>query len=87
MAPYTEVLRDTVDRLLNMYCSDPLEVGLGAGVIVDRLTPGGRKAFGAAAAVTDGGGHGEDGFPVKGGSDLWEDEEVASGLQTRKKVR
>ncbi|TKA75411.1 hypothetical protein B0A55_05784 [Friedmanniomyces simplex] len=45
LQPLTEALRDTVDRLLDMFCNDPLKAGLPG--IADKLTPGGRKAFGA----------------------------------------
>ncbi|TKA75720.1 hypothetical protein B0A49_03199 [Cryomyces minteri] len=48
---HTERLRDTVDKLLMLYCQDPLTTPVMAGASEDTLTPGGRKAFGA-----DGGG-------------------------------
>lgn len=45
LQPHTEALRGTVDGLLEIFCNDPLKAGLPG--IADRLTPGGRKAFGA----------------------------------------
>lgn len=50
LQPFTEALRDATDKLLAIYCSDPLEAGLiGAP---DKLTPGGRKAFASAHVET-----------------------------------
>lgn len=43
---YTDALRETADKLLAMFCSDPLAEGLGSSE--DKFTPGGRKAFGSA---------------------------------------
>lgn len=40
-------LRDTVDRLLAIFCNDPLTVETQA--VEDEFTPGGRKAFGSSA--------------------------------------
>jgi len=45
LQPHTEALRGTVDGLLDIFCNDPLVAGLPG--IADKLTPGGRKAFGA----------------------------------------
>ncbi|KAK4889765.1 hypothetical protein LTR27_011477 [Elasticomyces elasticus] len=43
LQPFTSIVGETVDGLLDMFCSDPFEPGLiGAA---DKLTPGGRKAF------------------------------------------
>jgi hypothetical protein len=44
---HTEALRATVDRLLAVFCNDPLT--LDAEDADDRFTPGGRKAFGSSA--------------------------------------
>ena len=46
---HAESLRDTIDRLLALFCNDPLQAGLQG--MVDELTPGGRKAFGAGAGL------------------------------------
>ncbi|KAK1049293.1 hypothetical protein LTR74_017349 [Friedmanniomyces endolithicus] len=48
LQPHTEALRGTVDGLLDIFCNDPLVAGLPG--IADKLTPGGRKAFGAGRA-------------------------------------
>ncbi|KAK0249666.1 hypothetical protein LTR01_006369 [Friedmanniomyces endolithicus] len=45
LQPHTEALRGTVDGLLEIFCNDPLKAGLPG--MADKLTPGGRKAFGA----------------------------------------
>lgn len=45
---HTEALRDTVDRLLAVFCTDPL-VNDGEEGTADGYTPGGRKAFGSSA--------------------------------------
>lgn len=44
---HTEALRATVDRLLAVYCNDPLTLDVEGGD--DGFTPGGRKAFGSSA--------------------------------------
>lgn len=73
LQPYTEVLRETVDKLLGLFCNDPLANGLGGMAAVaesERVTPGGRKAFGVdvggaeeespfARPIGDGEGQGE----------------------------
>lgn len=47
LQPHTEALRDTVDKLLAVFCNDPLtSSGEGPG---EEYTPGGRKAFGPSA--------------------------------------
>lgn len=46
LQPHMDALREAVDRLLALFCSDPLRVGLQEGS--DKFTPGGRKAFGSA---------------------------------------
>lgn len=48
LQPHTETLREVVDKLLALYCSDPLANGLAGGGAVpgsERITPGGRKVF------------------------------------------
>ncbi|KXT14425.1 hypothetical protein AC579_8351 [Pseudocercospora musae] len=46
---HTEALRETVDKLLTIFCNDPLLIeGEGDG---DELTPGGRKAFGSSTVA------------------------------------
>ena len=45
---YSEPVRDVVDILLAIFCGDPLAAGLGSSV--DKLTPGGRQAFGSRTA-------------------------------------
>lgn len=42
--PHTETLREVVDKLLAMFCVDPLAAGL-PGVADAKVTPGGRKIF------------------------------------------
>ncbi|KAK4990779.1 hypothetical protein LTR50_002315 [Elasticomyces elasticus] len=54
LLPYVEKVREVVDRLLVLYCADPLVGGLGGGG-EDGVTPGGRKAFGAAEQVIEDG--------------------------------
>jgi hypothetical protein len=49
---YTEALREVADKLLAMYCSDPLAQGL-PGAADDRFTPGGRKAFGSVVKAEE----------------------------------
>lgn len=50
---YTDALRETADKLLTMFCSDPLARGLiGGGE--EKFTPGGRKAFGSAKVEEEG---------------------------------
>lgn len=44
---YTDALREAADKLLAMFCSDPLAQGLLGGGD-EKFTPGGRKAFGSA---------------------------------------
>lgn len=47
LQPHTEALRETVDRLLGIFCNDPLSCnGEAPG---EEYTPGGRKAFGSSA--------------------------------------
>jgi hypothetical protein len=50
---YTEALREAADKLLAMYCSDPLAQGL-LGAADEKYTPGGRKAFGGVKAEGQG---------------------------------
>lgn len=50
---HTDALRETADKLLAMYCSDPLAQGL-LGSADERFTPGGRKAFGSAKVEVQG---------------------------------
>ncbi|KAK0253512.1 hypothetical protein LTS09_011371 [Friedmanniomyces endolithicus] len=45
LQPHIDALRGTVDGLLDIFCNDPLVAGLPG--MADKLTPGGRKAFGA----------------------------------------
>ncbi len=45
LLPFTLAIRDTVDKLLAIFCNDPLADGLPGGM--SKLTPGGRKAFGS----------------------------------------
>ena len=50
---YTDALREMADKLLAMYCCDPLAQGL-LGSADERYTPGGRKAFGSVKAEEQG---------------------------------
>lgn len=43
---HSQALQEAADKLLAMYCTDPLAEGLAGAP--DKLTPGGRKAFGSA---------------------------------------
>lgn len=45
---HSEKLRETVDQLLAIFCHDPLSNGLDP--LDDKLTPGGRHAFGSSEA-------------------------------------
>lgn len=45
LQPCAEQVRETVDKFLTIFCGDPLAAGLPAGE--DKVTPGGRKAFGS----------------------------------------
>ena len=45
LQPFSEAVRDIVDKLLALFCNDPLTDGLTGSL--EKLTPGGRKAFGA----------------------------------------
>ena len=49
LQPFAEQVRETVDKLLAIFCSDPLAVGLPGSV--DEVTPGGRKAFGSTKRI------------------------------------
>ena len=42
---FSDSIRDVVDRLLAIYCTDPLAQIFGTST--DKLTPGGRRAFGS----------------------------------------
>jgi hypothetical protein len=46
---YTDALREAADKLLAMYCGDPLAQGL-LGSADEKYTPGGRRAFGSVKA-------------------------------------
>nr|POF14886.1 hypothetical protein CFP56_71270 [Quercus suber] len=46
LQPYVDILRENVDKLLGLFCTDPLAQGLPGSS--DEVTPGGRKAFGAS---------------------------------------
>ena len=50
---YTDALRDAADKLLAIFCNDPLANGL-LGVADEKYTPGGRKAFGSAKVEDQG---------------------------------
>ena len=45
LLPCSERVRDVVDQLLSIFCTDPMAQGLGS--LADKLTPGGRKGFAA----------------------------------------
>jgi hypothetical protein len=62
---YTEALRETADKLLALYCSDPLAQGL-PGAADEKYTPGGRKAFGSDSKAEEHG-NGKSPFDVGGG--------------------
>ncbi|KAK5122854.1 hypothetical protein LTR85_003769 [Meristemomyces frigidus] len=51
LQPHTEALRETVDKLLALFCNDPLKAGLPG--LADEITPGGRKAFGTVLDADD----------------------------------
>jgi hypothetical protein len=53
---YADALREAADKLLAMYCCDPLAQGLLGGSD-ERFTPGGRKAFGSAKVEEQGKSH------------------------------
>ncbi|KAK4505904.1 hypothetical protein PRZ48_003869 [Zasmidium cellare] len=50
LQPHTDALRETVDRLLAVFCTDPLIPN--ADESNEGYTPGGRKAFGSSAPAT-----------------------------------
>lgn len=50
---YTDALREAAEKLLAMYCSDPLAQGL-LGSADEKYTPGGRKVFGSVKAEEQG---------------------------------
>ena len=50
---YTDALREAADKLLAMFCNNPLANGL-LGVADEKYTPGGRKAFGSAKVEDQG---------------------------------
>lgn len=52
LQPFAEQVRETVDKLLAIFCNDPLAQGL-QGCAVDEVTPGGRKAFGSKTAQNE----------------------------------
>lgn len=45
LLPFAEQVRETVDKFLPIFCSDPLAGGVQCDE--DKVTPGGRKAFGS----------------------------------------
>ncbi|KAI7092136.1 hypothetical protein KC356_g239 [Hortaea werneckii] len=49
LQPHADALREVVDRLLILFCTNPLENGRTG--LADKLTPGGRKAFESASAA------------------------------------
>ncbi|GAB1725851.1 hypothetical protein NU195Hw_g2576t1 [Hortaea werneckii] len=49
LQPHADALREVVDRLLTLFCTNPLENGRTG--LADKLTPGGRKAFESASAA------------------------------------
>lgn len=49
---YTEPLREAADKLLALYCCDPLAQGLLGDE--EKFTPGGRKAYGSAKVEAEG---------------------------------
>ncbi|KAI7271838.1 hypothetical protein KC345_g7187 [Hortaea werneckii] len=49
LQPHADALREVVDRLLVLFCTNPLENGRAG--LADKLTPGGRKAFESASAT------------------------------------
>ncbi|GAB7350277.1 hypothetical protein MBLNU459_g0918t1 [Dothideomycetes sp. NU459] len=61
LQPHMDVLRETVDKLLALFCADPLAAagphggggGGGAAAEDDGVTASGRKAFGCAAGAGD----------------------------------
>ena len=59
LQPFAEQVREMVEKLLGIFCADPLAEGLGAEG-GDEVTPGGRKAFGSAVRE---GGKGEEENP------------------------
>ena len=50
---YTDALREAADKLLAMFCNEPLANGL-LGVADEKYTPGGRRAFGSAKVEDQG---------------------------------
>ncbi|KAI7506327.1 hypothetical protein KC367_g229 [Hortaea werneckii] len=49
LQPHADALREVVDRLLILFCTNPLENGRTG--LADKLTPGGRKTFESASAA------------------------------------
>ncbi|RMZ17671.1 hypothetical protein D0860_00289 [Hortaea werneckii] len=49
LQPHADALREVVDRLLILFCTNPLENGRAG--LADKLTPGRRKAFESASAT------------------------------------
>ena len=48
--PIIENIQDTVDKLLAVFCNDPL--GKDTGYDDDKLTPGGRNVFGTEVTAS-----------------------------------
>jgi hypothetical protein len=46
---HSEALREAVDKLLAIFCTDPLQNQLAT--FEDEVTPGGRQAFGASGSI------------------------------------
>jgi hypothetical protein len=55
LQPFSIQVREVVDQLLVIFCTNPLESGLGQSD--DKLSPGGRKAFAAGASRSTGQAH------------------------------
>ncbi|KAI6873500.1 hypothetical protein KC323_g1076 [Hortaea werneckii] len=49
LQPHADALREVVDRLLILFCTNPLQNGRAG--LADKLTPGGRKAFESASGA------------------------------------
>ena len=50
---FTNTVRETADKLLAMFCDDPLSQGIADTCVRDEVTPGGRKAFGSGMKEND----------------------------------
>lgn len=76
---HTETMREVVDKLLTLYCNDPLAQGF-PGTGAKRVTPGGRKVFATPRDAED-----DSPFALPGANDTEKDDAITPSLRKRGK--